>query len=164
MDVEGSPLTHWQFGWTLAAGNMDGDAFEDLAISVLRNDAIAILRGSAGGIVATDDVLWDRASPNVPGSVQASEGFGRCLAYGKEWHSSFDRGLGLCAPFSDQSSETEAGALTVLYLNGTTAPAASSSSVTLTQADLGDLVEAGDWFTWSTLAPRDRPFTTGVCD
>lgn len=69
-------------GETIAAGDLDADGFADLAVgttSWTSNGAVAVLRGSAEGIVVDDVELW---LPDTPGLGAPGAGFGRSLAVG----------------------------------------------------------------------------------
>jgi disulfide bond formation protein DsbB len=86
-----------QFGWTIAAGDFDGDGFSDLAVGVpgedLRDDpacddatfpcedvgAVAVLYGSDTGLTARDQ-FWTQASPGVADALGEFDRFGGSLA------------------------------------------------------------------------------------
>jgi hypothetical protein len=77
-----------QFGSALAAGDFDGDGYQDLAIGVPRDSvgsvvpgSVNVLYGSAGGLTATGNQLWNRDSPGIPGASDGSA-FGQALASG----------------------------------------------------------------------------------
>ncbi|MCY1060403.1 integrin alpha [Nannocystis sp. SCPEA4] len=167
-NIEGTPTDYAAFGRSVVAGKMDGDEFEDLAIGASgfgNGGAVEIIRGGSGGLVDTDDVLWSQASTNVPDSDNAGDNFGWCLAYGREWHTSFDRGLAVCVPNKDVAgAPADVGSLAVLYLNGVSSPAVSSSSVSWNQSGFGQTLGFEEHFAEVTLTARDRPITTLECD
>jgi FG-GAP repeat len=78
------------FGVALAAGDFDGDGFDDLAVGVLSEDlgakrdagAVDVLRGSPSGLVAAGARQWSQDSPGVPGLAEAGDAFGSSLAAG----------------------------------------------------------------------------------
>ena len=81
--IDGGGETADLFGWSLAAGNFDGDAFVDLAIGVPNEDdagAVQILFGSATGLNGARDQFWyDEA---VGGTRETSDQFGYVLVTG----------------------------------------------------------------------------------
>ena len=79
------------FGWSLAAGNFNGDDYSDLAIGVPYEDigdisnagVVQVLFGSATGLTATDDQSWDMRDLLVDDASALDHGqFGLALAWG----------------------------------------------------------------------------------
>lgn len=77
------------FGQELAAGDFNADAFDDLAITALRETldahiegAVHVLYGSALGLSATGDQLWSQSDPAVAGESSSASSFGASLATG----------------------------------------------------------------------------------
>jgi hypothetical protein len=86
-DVDGNAEAGDRFGAALAAADMNGDGFADLAIGVPGEDlsgarrdagALNVLYGSPDGLqaVTPEDQLWTQDSPGVTGSAEAGDGFG----------------------------------------------------------------------------------------
>lgn len=110
-----------QFGWSLAAGDFDGDSYCDLAIGVPGENvsgydgagAVCVLFGSNGGLSTAGNELHHQDSVEVNSLAEAGDHFGKALAAGD-----FD-GDGYCdlavgAP--DESHwGTEDGVVHVLY-------------------------------------------------
>jgi len=73
--------THYRFGAALAAGDFDGDGYDDLAVGASFSSVqrVFVYRGSAAGLAGVPSV-WEVADFGVAGS--ASGGFGRTLAAG----------------------------------------------------------------------------------
>jgi FG-GAP repeat len=86
--VAGSPEDGDLFGWSLAAGDFDGDGWDDLAIAspgdsvngLLWVGVVNVLYGSNVGLAATRSQLWSEETAGVPGVAEASDYFGRSLA------------------------------------------------------------------------------------
>jgi hypothetical protein len=90
--VPGSSEALDEFGGTLAAGDINGDGNDDLAIGVpneslgsaVNTGGVIVLKGSSTGIVTTTGALWlDQNVAGVPGSSESGDGFGWSLAIGK---------------------------------------------------------------------------------
>jgi hypothetical protein len=71
---------HAYFGGTLAAGDFDGDGFDDLAAAATgltqggfeHAGAVVVLRGSAMGLLSSGATLFSQASPGVPDKPEES--------------------------------------------------------------------------------------------
>jgi hypothetical protein len=71
------------FGYSLAAGDFDGDGYMDLAIGVIAEDntgAVQILFGSASGLNGARDLFW--YDENLGGTREAQDRFGEVLIAG----------------------------------------------------------------------------------
>jgi len=87
-DIEGAAETGDNFGWALAAGDLNGDGRADLATGIPNEDistianagAVSILYGSAAGLSASGDQLWHQDSPGIEGAAETNDYFGRALA------------------------------------------------------------------------------------
>ena len=81
--IDGSSEEQDQFGYSLAVGNFDGDAYDDLAIGVVGEDevgAVQILFGSGTGLNGARDLLW--YDENVGGTRESNDYFGEVLEAG----------------------------------------------------------------------------------
>ncbi|MBL8767443.1 MAG: FG-GAP repeat protein [Planctomycetes bacterium] len=77
------------FGFSLAAGDFDGNGFDDLAIGVLENvakapaaGAVQVVYGSKKGLNAKKDQVWSQASKGIESDPAVEELFGTVLAAG----------------------------------------------------------------------------------
>jgi hypothetical protein len=116
---------HDQFGYALAAGDFDGDGFDDLAIGVPYEDVVTsigevidagvvhVLRGSRSGLRASAAVLTQE-SLGLRGSVEAHDSFGAALAAGDFGLGSRDD-LAVGVPGESIRSLAYAGAVNVFY-------------------------------------------------
>ncbi len=81
--VDGGSEGQDEFGYSLAAGNFDGDAYDDLAIGVVGEDevgAVQILFGSATGLNGARDLFY--YDDDLGGTREAFDDFGEVLVAG----------------------------------------------------------------------------------
>ena len=112
------------FGAVLAAGDFNGDNFDDLAIGAPGEDvagrvasgAVVVAYGSATGIRNAGSQSLSQKG-RVPGAAESFDGFGAALAVGDFDNDGFDD-LGIGAPGEDKGDVSDVGALTVLYGQG----------------------------------------------
>ena len=98
-----------RFGSVLAAGDFDGDGFDDLAIgapaeaigSASHAGAFWILYGTAGGLTTSGSDDFNQDSTGVPTGAHANEEFGAALAAGDFDHDGYDD-LAVSAPSEDR--------------------------------------------------------------
>jgi hypothetical protein len=116
--IDGSPESSDSFGYSVAAGNFDGDAYVDLAVGVIGEDntgAVQILFGSASGLDGARDLFWyDEA---VGGTREAADDFGRVLVSGDFDGDGYDD-LAIGVPFEENGSigdNTNSGEVKIAY-------------------------------------------------
>jgi hypothetical protein len=79
-----------RFGAALAAGDLDGDGFDDVAIGVPRERVggnkragqVHVIFGMKAGLSAFGDEIWNQDSAGVPGVAQVGDRFGAAVAVG----------------------------------------------------------------------------------
>ena len=141
------------FGYSLAAGDFDGDGKDDLAIGIpLENDAVsnsgsvAVLYGSAGGLLPVDFELIDQSGLSGTTS-EAEDRFGTSLAAG-DLDGDGDDELVIGVPHEDLSSIVDAGM--VVILEGSTAGLVPlDDRVYFQDSVVGGAGETGDKFGWA---------------
>jgi hypothetical protein len=122
--IPGSDEAYDSFGYALAAADIDGDGFADLAVGVPGEDwkgdfgfgkgAVVVLYGSGGGLSAEGVQRWTQDTPGIPNRREDGDEFGRSLAisdYGRR--GTFDLAIGV--PYEGHSGVDQAGLVTVLY-------------------------------------------------
>jgi hypothetical protein len=79
------------YGWSLAAGDFDGDGADDLAIGIFggacpdatRSGAVVVLRGgSPNGVSNVQSHIWRPGVQGVAGTCASADGFGTALVAG----------------------------------------------------------------------------------
>jgi len=112
------------FGDSLAAGDFNGDNFDDLAIGVpfenilgTAEGAVNIIYGSSLGLHVNNvlfDQLWHQDKNGVADSIQDFDNFGAALAAGDFNGDGIDD-LAIGVPFEDLTATNGEGAVNVIY-------------------------------------------------
>lgn len=110
------------FGTALAAGDFDGDRYDDLAIgapgesigNVAEAGSTTVLYGAGGGLTPAGDQAWYQDSPGIWGRSELGDRFGAALAAGDFNHDGFSD-LVIGSPGEAIGAAAEAGAANVLY-------------------------------------------------
>nr|CBL93734.1 Integrin like protein [Streptomyces sp. L-49973] len=72
------------FGWSLSAGDTNGDGYADVAVgaesetigSTYKAGTVVVLRGSAGGLTGTGAKAFSQSTAGVPGTAEKLDNFG----------------------------------------------------------------------------------------
>lgn len=145
------------FGWSLAAGDFDNDAFSDLAIGVPSEDAsvsvtdvgaLHILEGSPSGISTASRAIYGQGADGIEDLQESGDGFGRALAVG-DYNADEIDDLAVGVPFEDiVTQDDDAGAVNAIY----------GSSGGLSSTAQGDGSGMADQF-WHQFDPSEIPVT-----
>jgi uncharacterized delta-60 repeat protein len=152
-DINGKSETDDEFGLSVAIGDFTGDGFGDLAVGApLENltngddgGSVNVIYGSAAGLVATGDQLWDQDSTDINDKVEKGDYFGYALGAGDFDGDGFDD-LIAGVPAENLTNGSDGGAANVIY--GTSAGLSASGDQFWNQDKDGinDKVEKGDEF------------------
>ena len=116
--ILGDSIDANNFGRILATGDFNNDSFDDIAIGVPEEDmgvlfwigAVNILYGTAAGLSATDNQLWNQDSPGISGGIERGDVFGASLAVGDFSRNGYDD-LAIGVPGEDLGVDINEGAV-----------------------------------------------------
>jgi FG-GAP-like repeat/FG-GAP repeat len=143
------------FGWSLAAGDFNGNARADLAVGVPFENvgttadagAVNVLYGAGtGGLTATGNQFWRQGAGGVLDAAEASDNFGWALT-GSDFNGNTRADLAVGVPLENVGAISDAGAVNVLYGAGTGGLSGSGNQFWRQGAGgVLDAAEAGDHF------------------
>ncbi|WP_437939833.1 hypothetical protein [Sorangium sp. So ce341] len=155
-NVAGSVEEGDRFGWSLAAGNFDGDGYADLAIGAPYEDlaghggggAVHVFRGTAAGLSAVGDPMFHQDSPNVADAVEDGDHFGYALASG-DFDGDGKADLAIGVPHEDFAGHGGGGVVHVFRGTASGLSAAGDPLLNQDTPNVGSSVADGDHFGWA---------------
>lgn len=144
-----------------AAGDFNGDGFDDVALGYPGEDvgaafdagAVNVLYGSAAKLTATGDQFWHQDVAGVLDVAESGDQFGASLAVGDFNGDGYDD-LAIGTPGESVGAKHYAGAVNVLYGSKTGLTAAGNDLWHQDSLGVLDVAESGDHF-GETLAAGD---------
>ncbi|GAA0409702.1 hypothetical protein GCM10009541_61020 [Micromonospora gifhornensis] len=142
------------FGMALAAGDFNGDGYDDLAIgdsdevdpgNKTHAGGVWVIPGSRNGLVVDSAQHFNQSSPGVPGAAEDYDWFGSALAAGDINGDGRDD-LAIGAYGESIGKVKEAGAVTVLYGGVGGLRTAGAQQLHQNQAAVPGAAERGDHF------------------
>ena len=168
--IQGTAACDDRFGASLAAGDIDGDGYDDLIVGApgatvsgkAAAGAIHVIYGSPSGLTTTGDQLFDQDSTGIQGVAEAGDEFGTSLNTGDfDCNGYLDVVIGV--PLEAIGSKSEAGAVNVLY--GTSTGLSSVDDIWYQgKSGVNGAAEAGDHFGASVVAGNFNGDTSGSHD
>ncbi|MGD2155850.1 MAG: FG-GAP-like repeat-containing protein [Anaerolineales bacterium] len=110
------------FGGALAAGDLNGDGYDDLVVGVPHEDVgsaitaggVNVLYGSLNGLSTAGSQWFDQNTPGVSGTAETEDYFGNSLAVG-DLNGDGYADLAIGVPQEGIDAVSEAGGMNVLY-------------------------------------------------
>ena len=115
--VPGAAEADDNFGFSLAAGDITGDARDELAVGAIGENsgagAVSLLRGSDSGLTGAGAQIFSQDTPGVAGASEDGDSFGYSLAIGRLDQGLFND-LAIGVPDEALGAVQEAGAVNIL--------------------------------------------------
>lgn len=158
--IPGDPEFQDFFGFSLACGRFNGDAFADLAIGapgedfegagLIRAGTIITLHGAAAGLDPSTSVSINQDTPPITGTAESNDLFGWALTTGN-FNSDGHDDLAIGIPGEDGPSFGDGrGAVAILFGNANPFP--FGGNLLFTETDLGGIPEDDDQLGYSLAA------------
>jgi hypothetical protein len=141
------------FGGALAAGDFDGDGFDDLAVGSEREDigsffnagAVVVIPGAYFGLTPTGSQLWHQDSPGILETAESSDYFGTSLAAG-DFNGDGEDDLAIGVPFERVGTVAGAGVTHVLYGSSSLLTATGNQTWNQNVKLVEEVAELADYF------------------
>lgn len=151
--VAGTEEAGDRFGAALAAGDFNGDGYDDLAVGIPGEDlggradtgAVQVFYGSSSGLVPANDRFIDQNTLGVPGTNESGDQFGTVLAAADVTGDGYED-LVVGAPLENVGDRTDAGAMWMLPGGFLGITGAAGRSLHQDSTGVAGTAEPGDHF------------------
>jgi hypothetical protein len=129
------------FGWTLAAGDVNGDGRSELAIFSPGDTYVTVVPGGSSGLVYANARGWTQNSSGIPGSSESGDWWGNSLRFADI------KGTGYASLVVGADGENSyRGAFTVIHSTGTGLTGTGVQAFSQDSPGVPGTAEAGDSF------------------
>jgi hypothetical protein len=151
-NVPGGAEVNDHFGASIAAGDINGDGYADLAIGALGESigtavdagAVTILYGRASGLSATGSVSLTQNSTGIPGTAETGDSFGSAIAIGNV---NGDKYADIAIGSKDETDSSDAFGLygSITLLRGASTGVATTGATDVTAAGAAEYGNGSNW-------------------
>ncbi len=158
--IAGGAETDDHFGFSLAAGDFDGDGYDDLAIGVPKEDVssggnnndgyVNVIYGTVSGLTSSGNQGWNQDSSGIAGGAEKDDHFGWALAVGDFDRDGFDD-LAVGVPKEDVGSggNNNDGYVNVIYGASSGLSSSGDQGWHQNSSNIEGTAEKDDHFGWA---------------
>ena len=158
--IMGAAEPEAQFGAAIAAGDFDGDGFDDLAIGAPFEDvngisdagAVHVLYGSSNGLT-NEDQLWTQESSGIQGVATEGDSFGFSVIAG-DFDGDGRDDLAIGVPYEDSAQFVDSGVVQVIFGGSNGLRSSGDDFFHEDSPGVVGVIDGNDWFGF-TLASGD---------
>ena len=150
-DIFGNAEEFDFFGFSLTAGDFNGDRTSDLVVGVYGENisdiedvgAVNVILGSAAGLTTTDNQIWTQNSPGIMGEAGSAERFGGSAIAG-DFNGDSISDLAISATGENLGDLSNVGGVNIIYGSGNGLTPIGNQFWTQDSNDIAGNAEDGD--------------------